>query len=95
LFHYAIVTLEKISITKSKDLQNVVLSKYIAGDYPRKIFRELHGQLGLYTVQRWCKIDDSGSINLSKPPGADQDNNTKGKTSTESEEENFSQGTEY
>lgn len=56
---------------KSKDLQNVVLSKYIAGDYPRKIFHDLHGQLGLYTIQRWCKmIDDRGSINLSKPPGA-------------------------
>jgi len=55
---------------KSKYLQKVVLLKYNSGDHPRKIFRDLHGGLGLRTVQRWCKmIDENGVINLSKPPG--------------------------
>jgi hypothetical protein len=43
---------------KSKDLQNVVLSKYNSGDHPRKIFRDLNGGLALSTVQRWCKMID-------------------------------------
>ena len=55
---------------KSKDLQNIVLSKYNSGDHPRKIFRDLNGGLAWHTVQRWCKIiNETGAINLSKPPG--------------------------
>ena len=55
---------------KSKDLQNIVLSKYNSGDHPRKIFRDLNGGLAWRTVQRWCKmINETGAINLSKPPG--------------------------
>ena len=55
---------------KSKDLQNIVLSKYNFGDHPRKISRDLNGGLTWRTVQRWCKmINETGAINLSKPPG--------------------------
>ena len=55
---------------KSKDLQNIVLSKYNSGDHPRKIFRDLNGGLALSTVQRWCEmIDKYAAINLYKPPG--------------------------
>ena len=47
---------------KSKDLRNVVLSKYESGDGPTKIFRDLNGALGLRTIKRWCKvIQETGS----------------------------------
>ncbi len=63
---------------KSKDLQNVVLSKYNSGDHPRKIFRDLNGGLALSTVQCWCKmIDKYGTIDLSKPPGHSRTVRTK------------------
>ena len=53
---------------KSKDLQNIVLSKYNSGDHPREIFRDLNGGLAWRTVQRWRKmINETGAINLSKP----------------------------
>ncbi|CAF1504295.1 unnamed protein product [Adineta ricciae] len=39
--------------------------------FPRKIFRDLNGSLGLNTIKRWCKmIRDTGSIQLSTSPGA-------------------------
>jgi hypothetical protein len=48
---------------KSKDLQQVVFSKYEDGDGQTKIFRDLNGCLGLNTIKRWCKmIRDIGSI---------------------------------
>ena len=37
---------------KSKDLQNVVLSKYQNGDIPTKIHRDLNGRIGLRTIKR-------------------------------------------
>ena len=55
---------------KSKDLQNIVLSKYNSGDHPRKIFRDLNGSLAWRPVQRWCKmLNETGAINLSRSPG--------------------------
>ncbi|CAF2138385.1 unnamed protein product [Rotaria magnacalcarata] len=55
---------------KSKDLQNIVLSKYQHGDTPTKLFRDLNGGIGLRTIKRWCPmILQSGSITLSSPPG--------------------------
>ncbi|CAF0950316.1 unnamed protein product [Didymodactylos carnosus] len=55
---------------KSKDLQNVVISKYKNGDSPPMIFRHLNGVIGLRTIGRWCKmIKETGSINLSSPTG--------------------------
>ena len=52
---------------KSKDLQNLVLSKYKDGQYCIKIHEDLHGSVGLSTVERWCKmIRDTGKITLFK-----------------------------
>ncbi|CAM4845627.1 unnamed protein product [Rotaria magnacalcarata] len=50
---------------KSKDLQNIVLSKYQNGDAPTKISRDLNGGIILATVKRWCQtIRRTGSIEL-------------------------------
>ena len=55
---------------KSKDLQNVVLSKYQNGDTPTKIYHDLSGAIGLRTIKRWCQmIHQTGTISLSSPPG--------------------------
>ncbi|CAM4951986.1 unnamed protein product [Rotaria socialis] len=64
---------------KSKDLQNIVLSKYQNGDTPTKNFRDLNGGIGLRTIKRWCQmILQSGSITLSSPPGCPRLARTKG-----------------
>ncbi|CAF1350541.1 unnamed protein product [Rotaria magnacalcarata] len=64
---------------KSKDLQNIVLSKYQNGDTPTKKFRDLNGGIGLRTIKRWCQmILQSGSITLSNPPGCPRLARTKG-----------------
>ena len=50
---------------KSKNLQNIVLSKYQNGDALTKISRHLNGGISLVTVKRWCQmIRRSGSIEL-------------------------------
>ena len=55
---------------KSKDLQNLVLSKYKDGQSCIKIHEDLHGSVGLSTVERWCKmIRDTGKITLFKSTG--------------------------
>jgi AraC-like DNA-binding protein len=55
---------------KSKDVQEIVLSKYENGENPAKIFRDLNGAVSHITIKRWCKmISDTGSINLSTPTG--------------------------
>ena len=55
---------------KSKDLQNIVLSKYKDGQSCIKIHEDLHGSVGLSTVERWCKmIRDTGKITLLKSTG--------------------------
>ena len=52
---------------KSKDLQKLVLSKYEAGQTPKKIFEDLNGAVSYRTVKRWCKmIRETGAIDLSK-----------------------------
>ena len=54
---------------KSKDLQNIVISKRQNGDGPTKIFRDLSGGLCLKTVKRWCKmIDQTGTISTNRSP---------------------------
>ena len=56
-------------ITKSKELQKIVFSKYQNGDTSTKIYRDLNGGFGLTTIKRWCQvIRRSGSIQLSSPP---------------------------
>ena len=55
---------------KSKDLQQLVLSKYESGDTIPKIYRDLNGAISYDTVRRWCKmIEKTGAIQLSAPPG--------------------------
>ena len=55
---------------KSKDLQNIVLSKYQNGDTPTKICRDLNGGISLVTVKRWYQmIRPTGSIELSGTHG--------------------------
>ena len=44
---------------KSKDLQNIVLSKYRKGNGLTKIFRDLAGGLSLETIKRWRKLIDT------------------------------------
>ena len=63
---------------KSKDLQNLVLSKYKNSDGPTQIFRDLNGAVSLATVERWCKmIREGGSVDLHKPPGRTRTIRTK------------------
>ena len=53
---------------KSKDLQKPVLSKYEAGQTPKKIFENLNNAVRYPIVKQWCKmIRDTGAIDLSKP----------------------------
>ena len=55
---------------KSKDVQNLVLSKYKDGQSCIKIHEDLHGSVGLSTIERWCKmIRDTGKITLFKSTG--------------------------
>ncbi|CAF2101408.1 unnamed protein product [Rotaria magnacalcarata] len=55
---------------KSRDIQQIVFSKYAKGEGPAKIFRDQNGAAGFHTVNRWCKIiRDTCSIELSSPPG--------------------------
>jgi transposase len=55
---------------KTKDLQNLVLSKRQNGQKAATIFRELEGQISIKTVRRWIKmIDENGAIDLHKSPG--------------------------
>ncbi|CAF1141248.1 unnamed protein product [Adineta ricciae] len=41
---------------KSKDLENIVLSKYRNGDTPTEIHRDLNGGIVLTTIKRWCQM---------------------------------------
>ncbi len=55
---------------KSKDLQQVVLSKWKNGEYSTKVFRDLGGAVSLGTIKRWTDmVKKTGSINLSTPLG--------------------------
>ena len=68
-----------IDFIKSKDFQNLVLSKYENDEGPIKIFRNLNGFVGLWTIVGWCKAArDTGSINLSSPPDRQRTIRTKG-----------------
>jgi hypothetical protein len=50
---------------KSKDVQNIVLSKCKNDQPPMKIFRDLNGAVSYRTVRRWCKmIQETGTISL-------------------------------
>ncbi|CAF1183602.1 unnamed protein product [Rotaria magnacalcarata] len=73
------ISLDLLVFMKSKDFQNLVLSKYRSGDGSTKLFRDFNGLIGLRTTERWCKhIRDTGSINLSSPLGCHRIIQTKG-----------------
>ena len=55
---------------KTKNLQNVVLSKYQNDDTPTKIYHNFSGAIGLRTIKRWYQmIHQISAISLSSPPG--------------------------
>ena len=57
------ITLILSVVMKSKDFQNLVLSKYQNGDGSTKIFRDFNGSVSLRTIERWYKVvRDAGSI---------------------------------
>ena len=41
---------------KSKDLQNIALSKYQKGDTPTEIHCDLISGISLATIKRWCQM---------------------------------------
>ncbi|CAF1332937.1 unnamed protein product [Rotaria magnacalcarata] len=59
---------------KSKDMQKVVKTKFENGDGPTKIYRDLAGVVSLQTIK---KIRNTGSIELSSPPGRPRTTRTK------------------
>ena len=63
---------------KSKVLQKLVLSKYEAGQTPKKIFQDLNGAVSYRIVKRWCKmIRKTGAIDLSRPSACHRTIRTK------------------
>ena len=63
---------------KSKDLQKLVLSKYEAGQIPKKIFQDLNDAVSYSKIKRWCKmIRETGAIDLSKPSACHRTFRTK------------------
>lgn len=55
---------------KSKEIQNVVLSKWKIGKKPSTIFLELEGQVSLATIKRWVKMFvENGTIDLRTSSG--------------------------
>ena len=63
---------------KSKDLQNLVLSKYSNGDGTTKIFRHLNGATGLSTIEWCCRgIREVSTIDLVNPRGCSRTIRTK------------------
>ena len=64
------ITLILSVVIKSKDFQNLVLSKYQNGHGPSKIFRDRNSFVSFRTIERWCKaVRVTGSINLSSRSG--------------------------
>ena len=47
-----LISLILYMIMKSKDFQNLVLSKYENSQRPTKIFRDLNGFVGVWTIQQ-------------------------------------------
>ena len=53
---------------KSKNFQEIVVSKRQDRDGLTKVFRGLSEKFCLKTIERWCKmIDQTGSINIGHP----------------------------
>ena len=63
---------------RSEDLQKLILSKYEAGQTPKKFFQDLNGAVSYPTVKRWCTmIRKTGIIGLSKPSSCHRTVRTK------------------
>ncbi|CAF3318649.1 unnamed protein product [Rotaria socialis] len=63
---------------KSKDMQEVGKAKFENGDGPTKIYRDLAGVVSLQTIKLWIKkVRNTGSIELSSPPGRPRTARTK------------------
>ena len=63
---------------KSKDIQNLVFSKFQKKEQPKKIFDDLNGTVGLRTIERWCKsFRETGSVDLKRSPGCPRTIRTK------------------
>ncbi|CAF1212118.1 unnamed protein product [Rotaria magnacalcarata] len=63
---------------KSKDMQKVVKTKFENSDGPTKIYRDLAGVVSLQTIKSWIKkVRNTGSIELSSPPGRPRTTRTK------------------
>jgi hypothetical protein len=63
---------------KSKDLQQVVLSKAKKGEAPKKIFSDLDGAVSYRSIERWCRmVRETGVIDLLHPPGRQRTIRTK------------------
>ena len=75
------VILILLVVMKSKDFQNLAVSKYQNGNGATKIFRDRNGFVCVRTIERWCKtVRDTSSSNLSSPPGRQKTIRTKGLT---------------
>ncbi|CAF2096797.1 unnamed protein product [Rotaria magnacalcarata] len=63
---------------KSKDMQKVVKTKFENGDGSTKNYRDLAGVVPLQTIKLWIKkVLNTGSIELSSPPGRPRTARTK------------------
>ena len=63
---------------KSKDLQNLILSKYEAGQVSKTIFEDFNDAVSYPTVKRRCKIiRETDAIDVSKPFGCHRTVHTK------------------
>ena len=66
---------------KSKNLQKLVLSKYEAGQTPKKVFEDLNGVVSYPTGKRWFKmIRETDATDLSKPSACHRTVRTKAVT---------------
>ena len=55
---------------KSKDIQNLVFSKFQKKEQPKKVFDDLNGTVELHTIERWCKsFRETDSVDVKRPPG--------------------------
>ncbi|CAF4250351.1 unnamed protein product, partial [Rotaria magnacalcarata] len=63
---------------KSKDIQKFVRTKFENGDGPTKIYRDLAGVVSMQVIKLWIrKVRNTGSIELSSPPGRPRTARTK------------------
>ena len=70
-------------VMKSKDFQNLLLSKYQNGDGTTKIFRDFNGSVSLTGQLNGGDkaVRNTVSINLSSPVGSSENNSNKEKHS--------------